>query len=289
MEKVTAGILDFPRKTLPLDVWEYREDNPLPVLKTALRSLILRETHKRLSYFGATVLGINLYGGAAGYQYHKGGDIDCSIYIDHATFKGDFALMEKTFKKIEIPWGNYVLHLFVKPKDQPEQIEVADAFYSVTKDRWVLPPLILPKDFDPNVYMQSFVEIAETRAEMLYILMGKIGREWEKLKVAYKTRDEGARDPHVIERRVAIQKEILKDLIKDLRDDFIEIWTARKIMHDKLRNEYKNNLRAQSFARFQVPEVTWKYVEQSGYAEFLKVLVKAYDDGVIDQLMEKIK
>ncbi len=287
-EIVTAGILDFPRKTLPTDVWQYKPDEPLPVLKPELRSKILMEARKKLGYFGATLIGANMYGGAAGYQYHKGGDIDVSLYIDREDFKGSDELLEQAFKQVEIPWGDYVVHMFVKPKDQPEQIEVADAYYDVLRDKWKLPPLVLPKDFDPNIYFQQFIEIAEKKAQYIDLLMGKVSREWSKLKVAAEAQREQGRDPEVINERIEIQKMVLEDLIKQLVEEFVEVWDGRKKMHDVLRKEYVRNPSVNRFIRFQVPEIVWKYLDQSGYAEFLKMLTKAYTSGVIKNLLDQI-
>lgn len=285
---VTAGILDFPRKKLPEDVWEYREESVLPVLNPELRAEILKEARKKLAYFGADLIGANLYGGAAGYQYHKGGDIDVSLYINRETFKGSDETLSQVFKQVEIPWGDYVVHMFVKPKDQPEQIEVADAYYDVLRDRWKLPPLVLPKDFDPNIFFQQLIEIADEKAQNIDVLMGKVSREWAKLKVAAEARRDGGRDPEIIDERIEIQKMVLLDLIGVLVRDFVEIWDARKKMHDILRKEYVRNPNVNRYKRFQVSEIVWKYLDQAGYAEYLKMLTKAYSQKVIEKLLESV-
>lgn len=287
-EPVTAGILDFPRKQLPAAVWKYEDDEPLPHLQPKLRAMILSEARYRLAKFGAKLIGANLYGGAATYQYHEGADIDTSLYIDWDDFNGSEELLQDAFKAVEIPWEGYVVHLFVKPSNQKEQIEVSDATYDVLHDEWTLQPLILPKDFDPNIFFAPMIEIAEKKAEKLDKLMGRVTREWAKLKAAVEARKEGPRDEEAVENRIILQKTIVKQEIDRLVAEFVQVWKARKRMHDDLRTQFVSHKNMDRFVRFQPAEVTWKYLDQSGYAEYLKLLSKAHEEGVIDRLMESI-
>lgn len=285
---ITAGVLDFPRKKLPPEIWLYEDDKPLPRLQPALRATILSEARYRLRKFGAKLVGCMIYGGASTYQYHRGADIDCSCYIDWNEFKGDEEIIMEAFKSVEIPWDGYELHLFVKPSDQREQGEVADACYDVMRDEWVMPPLILPRDFDPNIFFQPFLEQAELKAERIDMLMGRIAREWGKLKTAAIALEEGGRDLEAIENRVAMQKLLVKHSVDMLVDEFTRIWKARKTLHDSLRSQYINHPDVNRYVRFQLPEIMWKYLDQSGYAEFLKTLSKAHEAGIIDDLLEQI-
>jgi predicted nucleotidyltransferase len=285
--QVTAGMLDFPRKKLPDDVWLYEENRPLPRLQPKLRSAILSEGRYRLKKFGAKLKGAMLYGGAATYQYHEGGDIDVSLYIDWDDFKGDEEILQDAFKSVVIPWGKYELHLFVKPSNQQEQVEVADAYYNVMKDEWELPPLILPKDFDPEVFFQPMVEMAEQKAERIDFLLGKVGREWSRLKKCLRALEEGARDEHVVRERAYQTKAILLDWIEVLCDEFVAIWKARKKLHDQLRQRFVTDRNVGRYERFQYPEVCWKYLDEMGYVEYLKVLAKAQEAGVINTLLDE--
>ena len=286
--QVTAGILDFPRKKLPSSVWLYEDDEPLPRLQPKLRSTILKEARYRLSRLGAKLIGAMLYGGAATFQYHEGADIDCSLYIDWDDFQGDEELLDSAFKSVEIPWEGFVIHLFVKPSNQEEQIEVADASYNVLKDEWALPPLILPNDFDPNIYFAPMIEIAEKKAEKIDKMMGRVTREWAKLKTAVQAREEGPRDPEAVEKRITLQKTILRQEIDRLVETFAAIWVGRKRMHDALRKKFVDQTHVDRFIRFQPAEVTWKYLDESGYVEYLKLLAKADESGVLDKLLDSI-
>ena len=287
-EIVTAGILDFPRKKLPEEIWLYEEQEPLPRLQPKLRSTILKEARYRLSKFGAKLVGCMLYGGAATYQYHKGADIDCSLYIDWKSFNGNEEILQEAFKNVEIPWEGYVIHLFVKPSNQQEQVEVADASYDVLNDEWALPPLILPKDFDPNIYFAPLMEVAEKKAEKIDLLMGRVAREWSKLKYALDARKEGPRDDSAVEKRIELQKVTLSELIDRLVKEFVSVWTGRRKLHDQLRKEFVANKNIDRFVRFQPPEVTWKYLDQAGYAEYLKFLSKAHESGTIQKLLDEL-
>ena len=286
--RARSGILDFPREKLPSSLWLYEAEQPFPRIQPELRALILREGRHRLSKFGAKLVGAILYGGAASHQYHEGADIDTSLYIDWKTFEGDEEILQEAFKNIEIPYKGFKLHLFVKPSNQPEQVEVADAYYDVLHDEWKLPPLILPKDFDPEIYFKAFIEKAEKKAQTIDILMGRVSREWSKLKAAVQAIREGARDEDAVRNRVELQKKILMNLVEELCREFVEVWVGRRRMHDEMRKRYVMERNIGKFERFQPPEVTWKYLDQAGYAEFLKVLAKANEEGVIKLLLDQL-
>jgi hypothetical protein len=208
--------------------------------------------------------------------------------VDWDDFEGDEELLQSAFKSVEIPWEGFVIHLFVKPSDQQEQVEVADASYNVLKDEWALPPLILPRDFDPNIYFAPMLEMAEKKAQKIDKLLGRVTREWAKLKTAVEARKEGPRDPEMVEKRVILQKVILKQEIDRLVEVFAEIWVGRKKMHDALRQKFVDQNHVDRFIRFQPPEVMWKYLDESGYVEYLKLLAKAHEEGVIDKLLDSI-
>lgn len=285
---VTAGLLDFPRKKLPDAVFQNDPENPLPQMQPELRALILSEARRRLSQFGAELIGANLYGGAASYQYHEGADIDVSLYIDWDNFKGNRELLEQAFKQVEIPYHGFKLHLFIKPDTQREQVEVADAVYDVFHDEWKIAPLILPKDFDPDIFFKPLIEMAEKKAQDIDVQMGIVAREWVKLKKAVQSRAEGPRDEEAVQKRIDIQKVTVNDEVRELCRMFVDIWTGRRRLHDELRSKYVQNRDVDKFERFQYPEVVWKYLDQAGYCEFLKLLAKAQDAGVIDTLLNEI-
>jgi hypothetical protein len=287
-QTVQAGILDFPRKTLPEVVWLYQDDQPLPRLRPELRSLILSEARRRLASFGADLVGATIYGDAASYQYHEGADIDVALYIDWNTFKGSHEILEEAFKTIEIPWKGFKLHLFVKPPTQKEQIEVSDAVYDVYHDDWILPPFVLPGDFDPDLFFKPMIELAEKKAQAIDIQMGIVAREWAKLKKALEAQKEDARDPIAVGRRIEIQKTVIHDEVQKLVEMFVAIWDGRLKLHDELRTRYVHNKDIDRYERFQFPEIVWKYLDEAGYVEFLKVLTKATKKGVIDSLLKDL-
>ena len=286
--QIQAGLLDFPREKLPEDIWLYEPDKPFPRLQPKLRSTILSEARHRLAKFGARLIGTTLYGGAATHQYHKGGDIDVALYIDWDDFKGDPEMLEQVFKQVEIPWGDYVLHLFVKPKTQQEQVEVADAYYDVMADEWRLPPYVYPKGWDPEVFFAPMIEMAEQKAEDLDVQMGRIAREWAKLKKAVEAKRQDPADPDAVEERISIQRNVIHDLVEKLVHDFLVVWDARLKMHYDLRKRYVQKDEVDRFERFQPAEVVWKYLDQAGYVEYLKVLTKAFNSGTIDQLLDQL-
>jgi hypothetical protein len=283
---ITAGMLDYPRKQLPKEVWLYEPENPLPRLQPKLRAKILSEARYRLSKFGAKLIGAMLYGGAATYQYKEGADIDVSLYIDWDQFKGDEEILQEAFKNVVVPWPPYEIHLFVKPSNQTEQVEVADATYDVLKDEWKLPPLVLPRDFDPEVFFKPMVEMAEKKAQQIDLQMGALAREWTRLKKLYRALREGARDEDVIRDKIHLTKKVLLDRLDVLCENFVDIWKGRRKLHDELRKRFVQDNEVGRYERFQLPEVTWKYLDEMGYVEYLKVLCKAQEAGTIEYLLD---
>lgn len=282
--KIKSSILDFPRKTLPPKLWVYEDNDGLPDLNPFLRDTIIREAKSELANFGLKLIASFLYGGAASYQWSEGTDIDVSLYLDWSQFKGDPLEIQKHFKDIEIPFEGHPVHLFVKSPGE-EMIEVADAIYDVIKDRWVLPPLILPIGFDPEEYFKPFIKEAEKKATAFDKDIGDLVREWAVLKKAKGAQD-NARDDKAVERRIHIQKKKIKKIAEDLAENFLEVRNKRYAMHDRLREKMAEDENIGRFERFQEPEIVWKYLDRAGYVDLLWKIYKTNKTGKLDKVLE---
>jgi hypothetical protein len=283
---VLSSILDFPRKTLSQKLWVYDSPEDLPHLDPELRDLILDNAKKSLEQFDAKLLGCLLYGGSASYQWTDGADVDVSLYIDWDAVEHSFEEIEPFFKKIELPFRGHPVHLYVKPPDQKEQFEVADAYYDVLHNEWVLPPLVLPKDFDPDKYFKPLMKAAQKKAEKIDEKIGELRRSWKILEKSHDALPE-ARDPKVVQERIETERTETKKIAQWLADEFIKVREKRYALHDKLREQISQGKDVGRLARFQEPEVIWKYLDRAGYNDFLYKIRKALDDGTLDAILKQ--
>jgi len=292
MQQTTnASILDFPRKTLSEDIWQYSGEpkhEELPKLKPNFRSLIIHSIEKHLKSLNLSLLASNLYGGAASYQWSPNSDIDVSVYATGWPENISSEKVEKYqsfFKDIEIPFSGYVIHLFLKPPGDTD-IEVADAVYDILKDEWVLPPLILPKGFDPDEYFKPFIKAAEGKAKKLDVDIGKLQRSWkilEKSSQALPT----AEEPELVKDRIEKEKNIIRYLVEKLSADFLKIREKRYALHDKIKEKMLEDVNVGRMARFQEAEIIWKYLDRVGYTEFLHKLYEMQHGGKLEPLLSK--
>jgi hypothetical protein len=292
IKKATASILDFPRKTLSEDLWRYstmeNKHENLPKLKPDLRLVILNNIDKYLNVLKLNLLHTNLYGGAASYQWSPGSDIDVSVYADGWPENISKEAIEKYqafFKNVEIPYNGFTIHLFLKPPLE-EDIEVADAVYDILEDEWILPPLILPHDFDPDEYFKPFINAAEDKAKRLDKDIGILKRSWKLLEKSSEALPM-AEEPEIVKDRIEKEKITIKALIEKLANSYLAIRKKRYALHDKLREKLKEDNTLDRFERFQEPEIIWKYLDRAGYTEFLHKLYTIEKDNQVDTVLDK--
>jgi hypothetical protein len=286
--KAKSSILDFPRETLPANLWTYEDKETLPRLNKDLRTVILKTAETELKTFNLPLKGVFLYGGAASYQWSPGTDIDISVYTKwpEDISPEDVGKIQTAFKDIEIPYKGHPIHMFVKgPEQSSLQVEVSDAVYDVLHQYWLLPPLILPEGFDPEDYFAPLIKEAERKAKYFDEKIGKLRRSWAILKKANEALVD-AREPEVVQKRIKDEKNKVKDLIEDLAEDFWSIRERRYELHDKLREKLQNNLNLGRFERFQEPEIIWKYLDRAGYNDLLWQLYKIHKGGELDSLLD---
>lgn len=286
--KSLGSVLDFPRKKLPETLWDYNDPNDLPQLNPSLRTLIISTAKNYLLRYNLELYRSMIYGGAASYQWSEGADIDVSLYAKgwSEDIKPDeIEFIQEQFKNIELPFEGYPIHFFLKPPTEGPE-EVADAVYDITEDEWILPPLILPENFDPDEYFAPLIKVAETKAKKFDAKIGKLKRAWKILEKSAESKRE-AKEPKIVEKRIKAQKEKIKALVSELADTFYAIREKRYAMHDKLRDKMHDNVEVGRFERFQEPEIVWKYLDRSGYNDFLWKIYKIDQAKTIDNILAK--
>jgi hypothetical protein len=286
---ITASVLDFPRKTLSENLWQYRTSdkaNELPELKSSLRTLIVSTAKMNLSKLKLELLASNLYGGAASYQWAEGSDIDVSLYATgwpENISKEQIESYQAYFKKIEIPFKGFTIHLFLKEPNE-QILEVADAVYDILNDEWVLPPLVLPKHFDPDNYFKPFLKSAEDKAKKFDTQIGALQRSWSTMSKASEAKEDAV-EPELVQQRIEKEKETIREIVKWLSDTFIKIREARYAMHDRLREKMQQDVEVGRYERFQEPEIIWKYLDRAGYNDFLHKVNKLHSGNGLEKIL----
>ena len=284
---VRSSILDFPRKTLPKDLWVYDDPNDLPQMKDDVREFILNKAEEAATTFDLKIDEVRIYGGAASYQWAPGTDLDVSVTID---WQGDETQEDVTdlqgkFKALEeIDYKGYPLHLFLK--DPVEKAETADAVYNITDDEWILPPLVLPQGFDPDEYFAPMIRVAENKAKKFDALIGELRRSW-RLLLKSSGAKEVAREPEEVEERIAAEKDNVKRVIEKLAKEFIKVRENRTELHQKLNERMRQDVNIGRFERFQEPEIIWKYLDRAGYNDYLWKLYKLVSEDHLDDILAK--
>jgi len=283
---ITSSILDFPRKTLPKDLWVYDNPNELPKLKLDLRDLILNHSKKAAESIGLKFEDARLIGGSASYQWSPGTDIDVQIYVDWPDDISDeevLALRRKVYKT-KLNYQGYPITFFIKGTE--ELPNAAEAEYDIDDNEWTLPPLILPKGFDPDEYFAPLIRVADNRAKKFDELIGGLRRAWYALKKSSLAK-QNARDVDVVENKVEKDKKTVKGLVEKISKNFDKVKESRRKLHDQLRDRLAQDTNIGRFERFQEPEIVWKYLDRAGYIDYLGQINKIVKDEMLDDILAK--
>lgn len=290
IKKITSSILDFPRKTLSEDIWQYsnirNKIDELPRLKPEIKNIVVEIVKKNLNILHLNLISCHLLGGAASYQWSEGTDIDISAYADNwpnGISQQDIEKYQEFFRKTKIPYKSYEIHFFLKSPDEPKQ-EIAEGVYDVLSDEWLLPPLLLPKHFDPDEYFKPFIKEAEAKAKKFDTAIGELRRAWSIMEKVSKARST-AKEPDLVNSRIIKEKKVINEVTDWLSKKFIAIRDKRYEMHDALKEKMKKNVEIGRFERFQEPEIIWKYLDRAGYNDFLWKIYKLKTSNQLEKIL----
>lgn len=263
-KKALNSILDFPKATLCKQIW-IDVDSSNPKLNPKFRLIVLKKASKETANRNLKMVGCHFYGGSASYQYNDKSDVDIDIFVKwrQGTSEAEAKELQDEFKNIEIMHGSHPIHFYLKTPEESNRPEVAESVYDVLNDKWILPPLQLPENFDPDEYFKDMIEVAKLEANFLDVLIASLRRECELLISAKKALELG-RDKSMIQHRIVYQKDRVSILLKKIAAKYDEYKKARQDMHIELAEKAKK-AELDRFARFKQPEITWKYLEKYGY------------------------
>lgn len=283
---VTASVLDFPRKTLPKDLWVYENPEDLPKLKPELKNLIMENVKRLTNNFKLPLEDVRLIGGSASYQWSVGTDLDIFVLVNWPQGVTDdkVADLQKEIKNTDLKYEGYPINFHLAgPKEGPN---VTEAEYDVTDNEWTLPPLVLPQGFDPDNYFAPLIKVAENRAKKFDGVIGELRRAWHALKKSSEAKKQ-ARDKDVVEKSVVGDKKKVKGLVEKLARDYNRVWESRNKMHEELKAKMAQDVEIGRFERFQEPEIIWKYLDRAGYIDYLKQIWKLIRDEKLDDVLAK--
>lgn len=286
--KFRSSILDFPRKRLPEAIWEYLDEEELPHLRSELRERIFNKVRGELAKFGLSYHRIMLYGGSASYQWNPGADVDTSVYVKWGgKYSNDqVEKIQDYFKKVEFEFGGHPVHFFLKAPDQEVPIEISDAAYDVTRDKWVLPPLVLPEDFDPEGFFKPFIKVAEKEAKHFDLELGELSRDYVTLRKHQEALPD-VENQGLVQKRIHELVESVSHKISKLVGEYLDVREDRNSLYIKLREELLESGEISRMARFQEPEIVWKYLDRAGYLKVLDALKKLWDSGKLKEFLEQ--
>ena len=281
-----SSILDFPRKTLSKDLWTYENTDDLPKIKPELRNIIIDKAKKLSDDLDLPLEEIRLIGGSASYQWSSGTDLDVHLIVKWPKdiSEEDTSDAQQKAKNIDLEFESYPIHFYLAgPKEGPN---VTEAEYDIIDNEWTLPPLILPKGFDPDHYFAPLIKVAENRAKKFDETIGELRRVWHSLKKSSES-EKLARDKDVVEKSIDGDKKQVRELVEKLARNYNKVWEARNTMHNELKEKMKQDVNIGRYERFQEPEIIWKYLDRAGYIDYLKQIWKLIRDDKLDEILDR--
>jgi predicted nucleotidyltransferase len=284
-ETVDNSILDDPQKNLNPELWVDIESSELPRLNDKLRNQIISFAKRKAEEVGVRIKYLLMFGGSASYQYTDKSDIDCVIYAKSVK-QEEYEALRKHFKDETSNFGEHVITLYLKPQtDRP--LEISDAVYDVLNNSWIVPPLVLPQHFDPDVFFAPLIKEAERRARSFDLKFAKLLRLQADISDKKNALKLNPQDPVRIKRDIKDLKDDQILLIEDLVDQFHMIHEQRHELHRKLEQKVLQGETLSRFARFQSPEILWKYLDKHHYLDSLKKLETWLENHYEKKILQK--
>jgi len=295
---VKSSLLDLPRSQLDPNIW--MSDGELPTLRPDFKKFLVQSwehgVQAVLSRSAAPWMKrIIFLGGTASYQWRESSDIDINIVVDFPAFRRiytDFASVDEARDYLiqlghkvnasGVYWQQHPVNFFIQEPDVFRP--VTDAAYDVLEDCWLIPPLVLPEDFDPKKYFAPYLKVAESWMNKFDEVIMSLRRS----VIDYKNNQEMREDPYLSQDKELLEKrhtEICDEVtlhLKRLLMWFEELHERRSDLYKKLREQEE----AKPFARFQEPEVVWKYLEKYGYLDLLVSLKTSLPEELPECLSE---
>lgn len=242
--KAKSGILDKFQKTLNPVLWVQSGDSYN--IKPKFKSTVLSKALEICKELGLEMIGMNIYGGNAGYQYGPKSDIDLSVYVDWD--KADPSKYDefwRVFKNSSFLYEGIETHLFLKSPEQKVQVETSENYYDLLNEKWKLAPVRY--DFDPKEEFAREVIKALTLRQKMETLYRELR---EELRVNQESGLEKLPSDALFKAKILIYT------VQQLRRN-------RDHEHHKIYNKALNGERITIYDRATETEICWKEISET--------------------------
>lgn len=232
IEELLESSIDFPQKSLDLDVWN-KEDNTYTIKPEVKRKILdIINKYPEMDLVDTAAAGISkaatihIVGSIATNQYLLDSDIDVHIGVSKdASFHGDEVFQKKVggwFNENRDEIDGYIekhpIEIYLQYN--PAQDLMSDGCYDLLADKWMIRPKIAPSDYDPYEDFSHIADDIRGAVQNADVLLGELKRD--------------VIDYDVI--RQAIEKMTGEDkehFLRNLQDKLIEIENDIKTLYSK--------------------------------------------------------
>lgn len=266
-EFLKESIVDFPRQTFAMDVWD-KADSEDPVLKKSIKDIY----EKKLAELAkiATIKGVTLIGSVTTKQYGNDADLDTNILVDA---KGAWTDTSGPYFDAW-NWGNKNSGRLVPGTKHPMNfavlnnkklyetaIKFADAAYNIETDGWV--KKAKTKELDVGLYADAF----DSEVKKFDLAKGELDRDIIDLA---QLQSYGPDDLKDLSARV-------NNKIKELEADSKTIIALFQNEKDARRESFKTDLTPSEIAKYgkhnRLPKnVVFKLIEKYHYDRLVDTL-----------------
>lgn len=263
-----SGILDKPKSELNPEFFK-----PSGKLQEDFRGFVLQKIQNAKEEYGLEVRAALFYGGSASYQWSKESDIDISLYVNWEGDLSEYEKLQDDFKSQEYQYKGYPLHLFLKPLDQKEPIEVSEAVYSIINDEWVVEPLRFPTDFDPYTLFAKELKDSEILLQNYQSILSHL---------------ENSINSYVERPDDTLKLEIIR-LIHQVYTSFIRLRKDRDALHEDLRVKVLKGEALKPLDRFKPAELNWKYLDKHHVLGTMKEIFLLVKEHKIPEFLKHLQ
>jgi len=220
IKDVKESIIDFPKDSLPKEIWDYENDKF--ILKRDVKDRII-EILKAYPNIDLLEIGgeYHFIGSLCTNQYSDDADLDIHIVLNEESEYATKEFQEEVymwFKDNQDTINAYIHQYPVEVYVQlnPFQEHMADGVYDIMSDKWIKGPSIVPFTFDPYEEYSDLIDDIAIEAGSADKIIGELKRDvidYDIIKDVVKQLPSDAKEK--LMRRLEAK---LEEIEKDIRD-----------------------------------------------------------------------
>ena len=283
--KFYESIIDFPKKKVCEDLWEYTDDNTY-YLKDEMKSKIIEtlELYPTLK-LNDIVTGIRIVGSITTNLYSEDSDIDVHITIPtkdlpkEKTFEDWQKDIVKFYNDNPVKVNQHPIQIY--PQDNFFQDLLSDGVYDVINNEWLVEPNNKNQSYNPYEFFKDIFTEVQKYAKKIDLDIGELKRDikdYEIIKDALSKLDN--------ENKKKLKK-YLENKYDEINSD-IENLLKDKLMMKNMRkhtSQPKNEKDIQKLKKDKIwlrTNAIFKFIAKYGYLQFITDIEKMLDeDGEI--------